>query len=70
LRTKPKRKLMVLIGAFLTLMISIFWAFVAEYIDRVKNDTVNYYKTKDISDDIRKDWEGLKKLTNRFRKNN
>ena len=69
LRTKPKRKLLVLVGSFLTLMISIFWAFVSEYIDRVKSDSVNYHKTKEISDDIRKDWEGIKKLINRFRKN-
>lgn len=69
LRTKPKRKLLVLIGGFLTLMLSIFWAFVSEYIDRVKSDTANYYKTKEISDDIRKDWEGLKRITSRFRKN-
>ncbi len=69
LRTKPKRKLLVLIGSFLALMLSIFWAFVSEYIDRVKSDTANFYKTKEISDDIRKDWEGLKKLTNRFKRN-
>jgi tyrosine-protein kinase Etk/Wzc len=68
LRTKPKRKLLVLIGSFLALMISIFWAFVSEYVDRVKSDTANYSKTKEISDDIRKDWEGIKKLINRFRK--
>ena len=69
LRTKPKRKLLVLIGGFLALMVSIFWAFVSEYINRVKSDTANFYKTKEISDDIRKDWEGLKKLTNRFKRN-
>ena len=69
LRTKPKRKLLVLIGSFLALMLSIFWAFVSEYIDRVKSDTANYNKTKEISDDIRKDWEGLKKLINRFKRN-
>ena len=69
LRTKPKRKLLVLIGSFLALMLSIFWAFVSEYIDRVKSDTANFYKTKEISDDIRKDWEGLKKLINRFKRN-
>ena len=69
LRTKPKRKLLVLIGSFLALMLSIFWAFVSEYIDRVKSDTANYHKSKEISDDIRKDWEGLKKLINRFKRN-
>jgi len=68
LRTKPKRKLLVLIAGFLTLMLSIFWAFISEYIDRVKSDTANYYKTKEISDDIRKDWVRIKQMLNRFRR--
>ncbi len=68
LRTKPKRKLLVLVGSFLALIFSVFWAFVSDYIDRMKRDTANYYKTKEISDDIRKDWEGIKKLVNRLRK--
>lgn len=66
LRTKPKRKLLVLIGSFLALILSIFWAFLSEYLDRVKSDSANYYKSKEITDEIRKDWEGIKNFVTRI----
>ncbi len=67
LRTKPKRKLLVLIGSFLALMLSIFWAFIAEYIDRVKSDSATYHKTKEIGEDLNKDWQKIKSYLNVFR---
>ena len=60
LPTKPKRKLLVLVGSFLALISSIFWAFVLEYVERVKGDSATYKKTKEISDEIREDWERIK----------
>ena len=69
LRTKPKRKLLVLIGSFLALMLSIFWAFIAEYLDRLKNDTSAYHKTREISEDLKQDWQKIKSYLNKFKTN-
>lgn len=69
LRTKPKRKLLVLIGSFLALMLSIFWAFIAEYIDRVRSDTETYHKTIELSDDLKQDWQKIKSHLKIFRIN-
>jgi len=69
LRTKPKRKLLFLIGSFLALMLSIFWAFITEYLDRLKSDAETSHKTKQISDDIKKDWQKLKSYLNKFKTN-
>ncbi|HEX9971832.1 MAG TPA: Wzz/FepE/Etk N-terminal domain-containing protein [bacterium] len=69
LRTKPKRKLLVLIGSFLAFMLSIFWAFIAEYVDRLKSNTETYHKTKQISEDLKKDWQKIKSNLNIFRTN-
>jgi tyrosine-protein kinase Etk/Wzc len=66
LRTKPKRKLLILVGSFLAFILSIFWAFISEYVDRMKSDTTVYYKTKEISDDIQKDWVRIKNILNRI----
>jgi len=68
LRAKPKRKLLVLIGSFLALILSIFWAFTSEYIEQVKSDSTNYHKTREITEDIKSDWEGIKKYFSRIRK--
>lgn len=69
LRTRPKRKLLVLIGTFLALMLSIFWAFFAEYLDRLKNDTSTYHKTREISEEFKQDWQKLKSYLNKFKTN-
>ncbi|UCE06587.1 MAG: hypothetical protein JSW07_00660 [bacterium] len=68
LRTRPKRKLLILISSFLALMFSIFWAFIIEYINHLKTESTNYHKTKEITEDIRKDWEGIKNFLSRLRK--
>jgi len=68
LRTKPKRKLLVLVGSFLALILSIFWAFTSEYMERVKSDSKNYHKTREITEDIKSDWEKIKKYWGRFKK--
>lgn len=69
LRTRPKRKLLVLIGSFLALVLSIFWAFIAEYIDRVKSDPETYHKSKEIGEDLNKDWQKIKSYFNHFKNN-
>jgi len=66
LRTRPKRKLLILISSFLALMLSIFWAFLIEYINHIKREATNYYKTKEITEAIRKDWEKIKNFLNRL----
>jgi len=68
LRTKPKRKLLILVGSFLALMLSIFGAFIAEYIDHVKTDSENYSKTTKITNDIKNDWESMKRFFGRFKR--
>jgi len=68
LRTKPKRKLLVLISSFLAFILSIFWAFISEYVHHVKSDSDNYSKTNEISEDIKKDWEGIKRFISRFKR--
>jgi predicted small metal-binding protein len=50
-------------------MLSIFWAFIAEYVDRLKSDTETYHKTKQISEDLKKDWQKIKSNLNIFRTN-
>lgn len=69
LRTKPKRKLLVLMGSFLALVFSICWAFLVEYLDRLKNDANAYQKTQKISDDLKHDWHKFKQHFIRFKHN-
>ena len=68
LRTKPKRKLLVLVGSFLILLFSVFWAFVSEYVEQVKADSKNYSKVKQITDDLKNDWESLKRFFGRLKR--
>ncbi len=68
LRTKPKRKLLVLIGCFLALILSIFWSFTSEYIDRVRSDSDDFQKTKEITEDIKKDWDKIQYFWNRLKR--
>ena len=67
MRTKPKRKLLILIGSFLTLIFSIFWAFTSEYVYRLKNDSTSYHKTTVMAEDIKNDWQKINHYLNRFR---
>ena len=66
LRTKPKRKLLVLIGSFLALIFSVFWAFTSEYISRVTSDSVNNAKAKEIGENLKSDWDGARKFLRRL----
>ena len=52
LRTRPKRKLLVLVGGFLAFIISIFWAFIKEYINKIKHEKKELEFVKNIKSDI------------------
>ncbi len=54
--SKPKRKLLVLVGSFLALIFSMFWAFVAEYFERLREQTERYQQTSSIIQDLKRDW--------------
>ncbi len=58
--TRPKRKLLVLVGSFLALIFSMFWAFVAEYLTRLKEQSDRYHQTSTVIQDLKKDWEYIK----------
>ena len=62
LRTKPKRKILVLVGGFLALLLSIFYAFVLEFYQNVKKDSDSNFKIKEMIGDIKKDWHEIKKI--------
>lgn len=59
-RTSPKRKLLVLVGSFLTFSFSIFWAFVLEYGQRIKQREEEYKKVKHIIDELNHDYQQIK----------
>jgi len=55
-RTKPKRKILVLVGGFLALILSTFGAFVAEFVQRMKQDDTTQSKAAGISNALKSDW--------------
>jgi len=54
-RTRPKRKLLVIIGGFLTFLISIFWAFVNEYVSKIKDEQ----KSKNLIVQLKNDYQRI-----------
>lgn len=65
-RTKPKRSLLVLVAGFLTFMFSVFWAFVLEYGERVRERQEEYQKLSHIAGEIRADYQKVKETVGRF----
>ncbi|MFQ5640177.1 MAG: GNVR domain-containing protein, partial [bacterium] len=59
-KTKPRRKLVVLIAAFLTFSLSIFWAFVLEYHDRIRNNPEEYEKANRVITEMDNDYQLIK----------
>jgi len=55
LRTSPKRKLLILVSAFLALMFSVFGAFVMEYTEKVKQDGEENEKLTHIASELSAD---------------
>ncbi|MDZ7318833.1 MAG: Wzz/FepE/Etk N-terminal domain-containing protein [candidate division KSB1 bacterium] len=67
IHSKPKRKQLVLIGSFLTLVFSMFWAFALEYLQRLRMDANRSQKTSEIADNLKNDWRDIKSFFRRIR---
>lgn len=67
IQSQPKRKQLVLIGSFLALMFSVFWAFVLEYLAKLQADVDSSQKTRAIADYLQSDWREIKSLFRRIR---
>lgn len=55
-RSKPNRKLLVLVAGFLTFMFSILGAFVMEYVEKVKQQEDEYRKVSHMVGELKKDY--------------
>lgn len=55
-RSSPKRRLLVIVGAFLAGVFSIFWAFILEYAERVREHEESYSKLRHIGEELRRDY--------------
>jgi uncharacterized protein involved in exopolysaccharide biosynthesis len=65
-RTQPKRTMLVLVAGFLTLMFSVFWAFVLEYGERVKAREEDFSKLNSIATEIRSDYDKVRDRVHGF----
>ncbi|MFZ5516341.1 MAG: GumC family protein [Candidatus Zhuqueibacterota bacterium] len=65
-RTKPKRKILVLVGSFLALILSIFGAFVVEFVHNLKQDDSAQGKAIGISSALTSDWIHMKNYSRAF----
>ena len=59
-RTRPKRKLLVVVTSFLTLVFSVFWAFGLEYVERNKEEK-DFQKMSGMVEELKADYNKLKK---------
>ncbi len=59
-RTRPKRKLLVVVTSFLTFVFSVFWAFCLEYVERNKEQK-DFQKMSGMVDELKADYNKLKK---------
>ncbi|MFQ6115424.1 MAG: GumC family protein [bacterium] len=59
-RTSPKRKILVLVATFLTFSFSVFWAFVLEYSERIKQREEEYQKVRGIIEELKNDFQEIK----------
>ncbi|MDZ7332609.1 MAG: Wzz/FepE/Etk N-terminal domain-containing protein [candidate division KSB1 bacterium] len=60
LSSRPKRKLLVLVGSFLALTLSMFWAFVIEYLERLRGHTESHNQIDRIMKDLKNDWNQIR----------
>ncbi|MCH7756097.1 hypothetical protein IH970_13380 [candidate division KSB1 bacterium] len=60
-RTRPKRKLLVVVTSFLTFVFSIFWAFCLEYVERSKENK-DFQKMSGMVEELKADYNKLKKI--------
>ena len=59
-RTRPKRKLLVVVTSFLTLVFSVFWAFGLEYVERNKENK-DFQKMSGMVEELKADYNKVKK---------
>ena len=59
-RTRPKRKLLVVVTSFLTLVFSVFWAFCLEYVERNKENK-DFQKMSGMVEELKADYNKVKK---------
>lgn len=68
-RSSPKRSLLVIITAVLGFSFSLFWAFVLEYSERIKQNQEEYSKIQNMINEIKRDiQQSRRKLMNFFAK--
>jgi uncharacterized protein involved in exopolysaccharide biosynthesis len=67
-RTKPKRKLLVIVATMLTFLFSMFWAFVLEYGERIKQNQEEYQKASNIIKEVKSDFDQFKGLLSKYLK--
>jgi uncharacterized protein involved in exopolysaccharide biosynthesis len=65
-RSRPKRKVMVLVAALATFAFSIVWAFVGEYQQRVREHTESRQKWQAIAAQLRDDLDELRRIRTRI----
>ncbi|MDW7682382.1 MAG: GNVR domain-containing protein, partial [bacterium] len=68
-RSKPKRKLIVLVGAFLLLLGSVFWAYALDFYQTLQQDPKSRAKSQLMFKDFKSDIDKLKSLTKRKKRN-
>jgi len=59
-RTRPKRKLLVVVTSFLTFVFSVFWAFCLEYVERSKENK-DFQKMSGMVEELKADYNKVKK---------
>ncbi len=59
-RTRPKRKLLIIVASFLTFVFSMFWAFGLEYVERNK-EKQDFQKMSGMVEELKGDYNKLKK---------
>ena len=64
-RSKPKRKLIVLVGGFLLLLGSVFWAYALDFYQTLQQDLKSRAKSQLMFKDFKADIDQLKSLTKR-----
>ncbi|NOZ61282.1 MAG: hypothetical protein GXO74_06340 [Calditrichaeota bacterium] len=61
-RSRPKRKLMVIIATFLAFLFSVFWAYAGEFYENLKSDPEENEKLKAMTEHIKSDLEKVKSV--------
>lgn len=65
MRSKPKRKTLVMISAFLAFIFSIFWAYSVEFFENLKKDEATFQKTQVMLDHLKADFGNIRKIFKR-----